>query len=213
MSHAEVAFGHGGFDGEEFSMKTKSEIRAEMRRLRKAVLPEDRKTASSRLLQNLMRRQGISDAVLNGKTFALYLATPEELDVGGVAELLWRQKSAVAVPRWNPEEKCYSLARLAEGDAVVEGPHGVREPKDFRPVAPEDVDVWIVPGLAFSRDGRRLGYGGGWYDRLLAKAGPKALAVGVAYRFQIFNELEELPQETHDRRVDCVVATDWKAEI
>lgn len=194
-------------------MKTKSEMRKEMRRLRKAVLPEDRKTASSRLLHNLMLFQEIFDAVMNRKTFALYLATSEELDVGGMAELLWRQRSVVAVPRWNPEEKCYSLAELAEGDDVVEGPHGVREPKDFRPVAPEDVDVWIVPGLAFNRDGRRLGYGGGWYDRMLAKAGPKALVVGVAYGFQIFNELEELPQEPHDRRVDCVVVTDWKAEI
>lgn len=199
--------------GEVLAMKTKSEIRAEMRRLRKAVLPEQRKTASTQLFHNLMLFPKFFDAVLNGKTFALYLATSEELDVGGVAELLWHQKSVVAVPRWNAEEKCYSLAQFSEGDAIAEGPHGVHEPKDFRPVAPEDVDVWIVPGLAFSRDGRRLGYGGGWYDRLLAKASPKALVVGVAYDFQIFTELEELPQDPHDRRVDCVVVTGWKAEI
>ncbi len=197
----------------ELVMKTKSEIREEMRRIRKAVLPEQRKKASTQLFHNLMLFPKLFEAVLCKKTFALYLATSEELDVDEVAELLWSQKSLVAVPRWNPEKKCYSLVEFAEGDAVVEGPHGVREPKDFRPVAPEDVDVWIVPGLAFKRDGRRLGYGGGWYDRLLAKARPKALIVGVAYEFQVLKDLEELPQDPHDRRVDCVVVTGWKAEI
>ena len=68
--------------------------------------------------------------------------------------------------------------------------------------ATEDVGVWIVPGLAFTRDGRRLGYGGGWYDRFLAAAAPDALAFAAAYPFQM---LDELPVEAHDRRVKAVV--------
>jgi len=64
--------------------------------------------------------------------------------------------------------------------------------------------VWIVPGLAFTRTGARLGYGGGWYDRLLAGADPSAVLLGVAYPFQM---VEELPSELHDIRLtDVVVA-------
>ena len=64
--------------------------------------------------------------------------------------------------------------------------------------------VWIVPGLAFTRTGGRLGYGGGWYDRLLAGTDPSDILLGVAYPFQM---VEELPSEPHDIRLtDVVVA-------
>ena len=64
--------------------------------------------------------------------------------------------------------------------------------------------VWVVPGLAFTRKGARLGYGGGWYDRFLAAADPSAVLLGVAYPFQM---VEELPSEPHDIRLtDVVVA-------
>ena len=61
-----------------------------------------------------------------------------------------------------------------------------------------------MPGLAFTRTGARLGYGGGWYDRLLAAADPSAVLLGVAYPFQM---VEDLPSEPHDIRLtDVVVA-------
>jgi 5-formyltetrahydrofolate cyclo-ligase len=66
--------------------------------------------------------------------------------------------------------------------------------------------VWIVPGLAFTKDGRRLGYGGGWYDRLLASARKDALRIGVAHEFQV---LGDLPNEPHDILLNRVV-TDAK---
>jgi 5-formyltetrahydrofolate cyclo-ligase len=59
-----------------------------------------------------------------------------------------------------------------------------------------------VLGLAFTRDGRRLGYGGGWYDRLLADAPRGAEMLGVAYSFQV---VEDLPAEPHDITLTAVV--------
>ena len=66
-----------------------------------------------------------------------------------------------------------------------------------------EVDVWLCPGLAFTPDGRRIGFGGGWYDRFLAAAKPSAKKYGVAYRFQLF---DDLPQEPFDLRLDEIVA-------
>ena len=65
-----------------------------------------------------------------------------------------------------------------------------------------EVDVWICPGLAFTRLGDRVGFGGGWYDRFLSSAKPGALKLGVAYRFQV---VDELPTEPHDLRLDEIV--------
>ena len=76
---------------------------------------------------------------------------------------------------------------------------GILEPapdgEELISVAEGDVSVWIVPGLAFSRSGARLGYGGGWYDRFLSKANPSSISLGVAYPFQI---VADLPLEPHD---------------
>jgi 5-formyltetrahydrofolate cyclo-ligase len=75
-------------------------------------------------------------------------------------------------------------------------------------VTPEDepdpavVDVVVVPGVAFTAGGERLGQGGGWYDRFLCRVGPGALSVGVCFAEQI---VDELPVEEHDVRLDRVV--------
>ena len=82
----------------------------------------------------------------------------------------------------------------------------ILEPAEAEIVRPSDVAVWIVPGLAFTRDGKRLGYGGGWYDRFLASARKDALKIGVAHKFQI---LDNLPYEPHDILLNCVI-TDTK---
>jgi len=108
----------------------------------------------------------------------------------------------VVVPRW--DGVTYQLARLygLNADALQTGPMGVSEPKVAELVPPEAVTTWLVPGLAFTRDGLRLGYGGGWYDRLLAGANAQARKLGVALPFQV---LPSLPVESHDIRLDAIV--------
>ena len=64
-------------------------------------------------------------------------------------------------------------------------------------------DLVLVPGLAFDRAGRRLGRGGGHYDRALAEAGSEVVAIGVGYAFQLLDE--DLPEEAHDRRMAGVL--------
>jgi 5-formyltetrahydrofolate cyclo-ligase len=89
------------------------------------------------------------------------------------------------------------------GDELVPGDHGTREPK---PDAPEArPDVVLVPLLAFDAHGRRLGYGGGYYDRTLEKLRHErrgVIAVGVAFSAQ---EAQDLPEEDFDARLDWVV--------
>lgn len=83
---------------------------------------------------------------------------------------------------------------------------GLSEPPPDSPaIPPDELDVIIVPGLAFTRDGCRLGKGGGFYDRYLAQDKVKALLLGVAFSCQI---LEKIPCGSLDRRVNEVFTTE-----
>ena len=137
---------------------------------------------------------------------AVYLASADEIDLSPLLAALTAAEMPLAAPRW--DGTTYALARLRKEGAdthgkpvfaLREGPHHILEPMDDDRVVPAEVAVWIVPGLAFTADGRRLGYGGGWYDRFLSAAAPDAIALGVAYPFQLF---ADLPTEPHD----CVLS-------
>lgn len=69
-------------------------------------------------------------------------------------------------------------------------------------VAPEQVDLFLVPGLAFTPRGVRLGRGAGFYDRLLPRRGPQRIALGICFARQI---AADLPREPHDQTVDGVI--------
>ena len=75
-------------------------------------------------------------------------------------------------------------------------------PEDSPPPDPAAVDVVIVPGVAFTPSGDRLGQGGGWYDRFLAGVRPSCITIGVGFEPQL---LDEIPLEDHDLRLDLIV--------
>ena len=104
----------------------------------------------------------------------------------------------VSVPKTNLTEKRFDICKLEYWDDLAEGEFGVLEPKYVKLV--EKVDLVIVPGVAFDIRGHRLGYGQGFYDRVLPTLNcPK---IALAYDEQV---LVELPREDHDARMDMIV--------
>ena len=176
-----------------------------MRARRREVAPETREELSEAFCEAVWARADVQAAVAAKRPFAVYLANDEEIDLMPLVERLWAEGVTVAVPYWHVEARTYRLAIYTNATTLIEGFHGIMEPAEVYEIATEDVGVWIVPGLAFTRDGRRLGYGGGWFDRYLAAAAPDALTLAAAYPFQM---LDELPVEAHDRRVTAVVLGD-----
>lgn len=138
-------------------------------------------------------------------TVAVYIATQEEISLEAfIKRHVHVGDLRLAAPRWDSKARTYGLARLTACEALVAGRWGIQEPPQrAEAVLPGDVDFWIVPGLAFTRDGWRLGYGGGFYDRFLAAAKPSARSIAVAFPFQI---VEALPVGAYDRPVDRVLA-------
>jgi 5-formyltetrahydrofolate cyclo-ligase len=173
-----------------------------MRTRRREVDPETREEVSASICEDVWSRADVQEAVAARRPFAVYLANDDEIDLAPLVERLWAEGVTVAVPYWSAEARTYRLSIYTSASALIEGAHGIMEPAETYDIAPEDIGVWLVPGLAFARDGRRLGYGGGWYDRFLAAASPDALALAVAYPFQV---LEDVPADALDRRVTEVV--------
>ena len=186
------------------TIMTKSDIRNLMRTRRREVDPEEREEASAAVCDAVWARADVQAAVAAKRPFAVYLANDDEIDLAPRVERLWAADVTVAVPYWHAESGTYRLAIYTNASTLIEGFHGIMEPAETYDIAPSDIGVWIVPGLAFTRDGRRIGYGGGWYDRYLAAAAPDAVALAVAYPFQI---LDDIPTDPNDRRVTDVVTT------
>ena len=186
-------------------MLDKDEIRRTMRERRKALTPEARRAASEIICAKLAADSDIGlriDPLDGGSPIAVYLASPQEIDLSPFIRKMLENGVKVVAPRWNGET--YELAVLKGLDAahLRQGPMGILEPAEAEIVSPKKIGTWLVPGLAFTRDGKRLGYGGGWYDRLLAEVSTDALKFGIAHAFQV---VDELPSEPHDILLSKVV--------
>lgn len=132
----------------------------------------------------------------------VYGAAAEEADPGPIERQLRDLGVRIAYPRVaGPAELA---AHWVDTDTtLVTGAFGLREPRAEAPVAPlEELDAIVVPGVAFDEEGYRLGFGGGYYDRLLARLPERTWAIGIAYDLQI---VERLPRGGHDHPVDVVV--------
>ena len=184
----------------------KAGIRREMKARRRELAADEKAVADAVVCEKLKTRGDIGEMIdpldCGGGVLAVYLASPDEINIDPYIEYMLRAGVEVVAPRWNGET--YELAKLKGLDDknLRRGPMGIREPIDADVVEPKSVYAWIIPGLAFTRGGKRLGYGGGWYDRFLASAPKGAVKIGVAYSFQI---VDDLPSEPHDIQLTDVV--------
>ena len=136
------------------------------------------------------------------RTVLAYAALPAELDPAPAVAALRKRGARIAYPRI--ESPGVLDIHLVDHELeLVAGPFGLAQPSEHAPrLAREAIDAVIVPGVAFDDCGRRLGYGGGYYDRLLVPLRPDCIFIGVAFDEQL---LPQIPAEPHDVRVDIVV--------
>jgi len=135
----------------------------------------------------------------------LYMPVQNEIDVRPLLDDLFARGVRALLPRCRPGEPgIMDLACPLCPEHLVPGAYGILEPDPAAcPSEPGAVaDLIVVPGLAFDRRGYRLGFGGGYYDRLLSRqAAQAALTIGAAYAFQV---VDALPVEPWDQRVRAI---------
>jgi len=188
--------------------RAKQAVRRELRRRLKGIPAEGREKSSRRIRSRLASLPEWRSA----RVVFLFYSQPPEPDVCPLIQEALAEGRRVALPAFDAKSGRY-LARLVclgkGGSALVPGAFGITEPPPENPVLSwNEVEFVAVPGLGFTPDGRRIGKGRGYYDRLLAEMG--AFRCGIAWDEQI---LEEIPTGPGDEMVDCVLtpSREWRS--
>ena len=173
---------------------TKDDLRRALKAERRAVSQAEREKYDAALWEHLTRSRLYQDA-LNCMT---YLAFSWEINTWPLVRQMWTDGKNVYVPVTKPGRKLIPTLLTPE-TKLVKAPFGMEEPQDSPEVDPAQLDLIIVPGLAFSPEGYRIGFGGGYYDRFLPKT--QGVTVGVCYS----QFVRGLPKDTWDIPVDYVL--------
>jgi 5-formyltetrahydrofolate cyclo-ligase len=177
---------------------TKQDLRRQLLDRRAAIGEPDRIVASA-----AVRRCVTATAQWQGAATVLaYAATGSELDTEPLLTAALRAGKRLILPRVD-DDGVLGLHAISDPAHLVSGYRDIREPSPGLPsVAVSEIDLALIPGVGFDRHGGRLGYGGGYYDRLLAERGWRCPIWGLAFACQV---LDRLPLEGHDRPVAAVV--------
>ena len=183
---------------------TKRDLRRQMLARRDALTSAEILERSTRGQQRLMDLPGLESAACA----MLYASCASEVRTRELARWALEQGKQVVLPKVQRDPKGLLLYKVtAPEDQLQAGPLGIPEPDPDRceAAAIDEVDFVVAPGVAFDERGVRLGQGGGYYDRFLARLRRRAdhpPVVGAAFELQI---IERVPVEPHDARVNLIV--------
>src|SRR5690606_20896203 len=137
------------------------------------------------------------DCYTHAQTVMMYMSLPNEVDLTTLAMRCFQDGKTVCVPRvdWNRRDMVAVAIQTYDDRLMDVDEHGVRMPSEGALVMPAMIDVTVIPGLGFDPDGHRLGRGGGFYDRYLAKLARQVTKVAMAFDEQI---VDSVPIEPHD---------------
>lgn len=167
-----------------------------MRARRRALSPQEQMEAAHSIYAQLMEFEPYQ----NARVVMAYMACRGELSLEAVIRDALQQGKTMLLPRCEAAG-VMTARRIRTMDDLAPGAYGLPEPKDSCAVAsPQEIDLILVPGVAFDRDGNRLGQGGGYYDRFLKESG--ALRMGVCHAFAL---LDHIVHETHDIAMNSVM--------
>lgn len=165
------------------------------------LLSKDEVEEKSALICDAIRKM---DCFKNAGTVMAYLPFRNEVDTTPLFFDLWAAGKNILVPVCRPADAALIPCQIRGMEDLEPGTWGILEPKADcrRPVAVDEIDMVIVPGVAFDSDGNRLGYGGGYYDRFIPRLKPGTPTVAVAFQIQI---VPRLIPEKYDRLMDWVI--------
>lgn len=174
----------------------KDELRERMRKMRRALTAEEISAKSAKISDFLFSLDVIKDA----QTVCTFISAFREPDTIGIIKKLLSSGKEVVVPITDTKTNTLSLSYIKNTEELKSGAFGILEPSVIYPASADSLDAVLVPALALDRRGGRIGFGKGYYDRLLENT--DAVKIALCYEFQLF---ERVPVDEHDVPMDIII--------
>lgn len=178
------------------STMTKDEIRASMKLQRKNLSGEFIESASDLISKRILTL----DELKNAETIMVFLSSFNEPRTDLIISELLAQNKKIVVPVSDISTHTITPSYLDSLCDTAGGAYNIREPKKLCIAQISDIDIALIPALALSRQGNRIGFGMGYYDRFLSNF--TGLKIGICYDFQMF---DTLPHNPHDVKMDLII--------
>jgi 5-formyltetrahydrofolate cyclo-ligase len=177
----------------------KASIRINSQEKRKSILALEKRFNSERIVNRILQKEQFVQAMV----IMMYMPTDYEPDIHPLIEKAQSLGKTVCVPLCLPEKQMLAVVPR-EWSGLTVNNYGIVEPREgeYTVVEPENIDMVIVPGIAFDSQCNRLGRGAGFYDRFLSKCRPDTVKIGVCFETQVY---KEIPAEDTDVPMDLLV--------
>ncbi len=180
-------------------MKSKVHLRERILSLRNQLSADEREAKGLRIAKRLEELWEFKQA----KTVLAYASFKSEVPTGMIIRKMLEQGKRVLLPVVEGKERRILPIEVRGMEDLVPGYAGIPEPRNAtQPFPQEEIELVLVPGVAFDLDGHRLGYGLGFYDRFLAGLKASLPKIGLAYEIQV---LERLPAKDHDLPLTAII--------
>lgn len=175
----------------------KQEFRQYIRQAKKQHSSQELNTMSVRITELILQLP----IVMQANTILAYASLNDEVSTTQLLQRLLQEGKTVLLPKVIDNESM-EVRQYTSANDLQEGAFHIKESTGQSYDSIEMIDVAIIPGMAFTKNGCRMGRGKGYYDRFLSRLSPTTTKIGVCYPFQI---QENIPTEPHDIRMDLVL--------
>lgn len=179
-------------------MESKSQLRKRVLNVRNNMSKEDVKKNSNAIMDKITSL----DIYKQSKVVFIYMDFKNEVITSNLIKHMLSEKKRVVIPYTDSINTVLIPSEITKESDLKQNSFGYFEPKSILPVNIEEIDLVIVPGVVFDKNLNRIGFGKGYYDKILNRLKPSAKKIALAHDFQV---LEDIPAEEHDVKMDMII--------
>lgn len=179
-------------------METKKELRKKVLNIRNQMSEEDIKNNSQEIMNKIINLSIYKQS----KAVFIYMSFKNEVITSELIKKMFNDKKKVVIPYTDMVNTLLIPSEIKDENDLVLNPFGYYEPREIIKFPVEKIDLVIVPGVVFDNNLNRIGYGKGYYDRILSSVRPDVKKVAIAHDFQV---LDSIPKGEHDIKMDMII--------